>query len=152
MLENFEVDTNIVKLRTDRFSSIKAVPTIPAKAGCISMIGGGSVVGIAVNDADPDSDEETVLIYRADKIMLPCKGQFGAGAMIGIDAESIGDPVDPCELYMSDSGFYDDKDDTVTFHAIALEDCDSESEITWVLCDLFGAPVIAAADDEGAVT
>lgn len=148
MLENFEVDTNIVKLRTDRFSSIKAVPIIPSKAGCISMIGG--IVGIAVNDADPDLDEELVLIYRADKIMLPCKGQFGAGAMIGIDVESLDDPVDPCDLYMSDSGFYDDEDDTVTFHAIALEDCDSVSEAKWVLCDLLGSPVIIA--DEGAVT
>lgn len=149
MLENFEVDTNIVKLRTDRFSSIKAVPTIPAKAGCISMIGFGSVVGIAVNDADPDSDEETVLIYRADKIMLPCKGKFDAGVLIGFDTESIGDPVDPCELYMSENGFSYEEDGPIAFHAIALEDCDSESEITWVLCDLFGAPVIATADDEG---
>lgn len=150
MLENFEVDTNIVKLRTDRFSSIKAVPIIPAKAGCISMIGGvGVVVGIAVNDADPDSDEETVLIYRADKIMLPCKGKFDAGALIGFDTESIGDPVDPCELYMSENGFSYEEDERILFHAIALEDCDSESEITWVLCDLLGAPVIVDAEEGG---
>ena len=147
MLENFEVDTNLVKLRTDRFSSTKLIAKdFVAKAGCLYIKDG--IIGIAVNDADPDTAEEVVVIYRADKIVLPCQGSFSAGELIGLDAGSVGDPADACEFYMSESGFVDN-DDNMIFHAIALEDCDSGSEITWVLCDLLGSPVIIAGNDEG---
>lgn len=144
MLENFEVDTNIVKLRTDRFSSMKIIldeekyAPVPVKAG--ALVSCGACCGIAVNDAE-DGDE-LVVIYRADKIMLPCKGDIEVGTILG--AEYSAD-----EWIMTENGNYVDGVGTI-YTAISLEEIDTGGDVKWVLCDLLGSPVIIA--DEGAVT
>ncbi|HOO07840.1 MAG TPA: DUF2190 family protein [Ruminococcus sp.] len=143
MLENFEVDTNIVKLRTDRFSSMKIIwdeekyapPSV--KAGALVSL--GSCCGIAVNDAE-DGDE-LVVIYRADKIMLPCKGDIEVGTVLGAEY-SAG------KWIMTENGTEGDVGTIYT--AISLEEIDTGGDVKWVLCDLLGSPVIIA--DEGAVT
>lgn len=148
MLENFEVDTNIVKLRTDRFSSMKIIwdeeNYVPAsvKAGALVSWAWGACCGIAVNDAE-DGDE-LVVIYRADKIMLPCKGDIEVGSILGAEYdESDG------KWIMTENGT--DVDGVGTFYqAISLEKINTGGDVKWVLCDLLGSPVIIA--DEGAVT
>jgi len=143
MLENFEVDTNIVKLRTDRFSSMKIIWNegyAPASVKAGALVSCGSCCGIAVNDAE-DGDE-LVVIYRADKIMLPCKGDLEVGAILGAEY-SAG------EWIMTENG--NDVDGVGTIYtAISLEKIDTGGDVKWVLCDLLGSPVIIA--DEGAVT
>lgn len=144
MLENFEVDTNIVKLRTDRFSSMKIIldegKYAPASVKAGELVSCGSCCGIAVNDAE-DGDE-LVVIYRADKIMLPCKGDIEVGAILGAEY-SAG------KWIMTENG--NDVDGVGTIYtAISLEKIDTGGDVKWVLCDLLGSPVIIA--DEGAVT
>ena len=144
MLENFEVDTNIVKLRTDRFSSMKIIldegKYAPASVKAGALVSLGSCCGIAVNDAE-DGDE-LVVIYRADKIMLPCKGDLEVGAILGAEY-SAG------KWIMTENG--NDVDGVGTIYtAISLEKIDTGGDVKWVLCDLLGSPVIIA--DEGAVT
>jgi hypothetical protein len=145
MLENFEVDTNIVKLRTDRFSSMKIIwdeeNYVPAsvKAGALVSWAWGACCGIAVNDAE-DGDE-LVVIYRADKIMLPCKGDIEVGTILGVEY-SAG------EWIMTENG--QEGDVGTIYQAISLEKIDTGGDVKWVLCDLLGSPVIIA--DEGAVT
>ena len=145
MLENFEVDTNIVKLRTDRFSSMKIIwdggmyapPSVKAGA----LVSCGSFCGIAVNDAE-DGDE-LVVIYRADKIMLPCKGDLEAGTLLGAEYSAT-----EGKWIMTENG---DSDGYGTIYtAISLEKIDTEGDVKWVLCDLLGSPVVIA--DEGAGT
>lgn len=143
MLENFEVDTNIVKLRTDRFSSMKIIwevgkhDPVSVKAG--ELVSCGACCGIAVNDAE-DGDE-LVVIYRADKIMLPCKGDLEVGALLGAEY-SAG------KWIMSDN-----VDDVGTIYtAISLEKIDTRGDVKWVLCDLLGSPVAIIIADEGAGT
>ena len=143
MLENFEVDTNIVKLRTDRFSSMKIIwderKYAPASVKAGALVSCGSCCGIAVNDAE-DGDE-LVVIYRADKIMLPCKGDLEVGTILGTEY-SAG------KWIMTENGT---KDDVGTIYtAISLEKIDTGGDVKLVLCDLLGSPVIIA--DEGAVT
>ena len=143
MLENFEVDTNIVKLRTDRFSSMKLIwdagAYFPASVKAGELVSCESCCGIAVNDAE-DGDE-LVVIYRADKIMLPCKGDVEVGTLLGAEY-SAG------EWIMTGNG--QDVDGVGTFYtAISLEKIDTGGDVKWVLCDLLGSPVIFA---EGAVT
>lgn len=143
MLENFEVDTNIVKLRTDRFSSMKFIwdeGNYPASVKAGALVSCGACCGIAVNDAE-DGDE-LVVIYRADKIMLPCKGDIDAGTILGAEY-SAG------EWIMTENGTDVDGVGTI-YQAISLEKIDTGEDVKWVLCDLFGSPVIIA--DEGAVT
>lgn len=144
MLENFEVDTNIVKLRTDRFSSMKIIwdeeKYAPASAKAGALVSCGSCCGIAVNDAE-DGDE-LVVIYRADKIMLPCKGDIEVGAILGAEY-SAG------EWIMTENGNYVGDVGTI-YQAISLEKIDTGGDVKWVLCDLLGSPIIIA--DEGAVT
>lgn len=140
MLENFEVDTNIVKLRTDRFSSMKVIAEYVFKAGYLAFA--NRLVGIAVNDADVD--EEVVIIYQADKIMLPCKGDFEAGQLIGANMTSVGAAIsgeDSALAYMDADGSVSEMEDAVEFQAIVLETVDTGEDIEWVLCDLLAAPV-----------
>lgn len=144
MLENFEVDTNIVKLRTDRFSSMKIIldegKYAPASVKAGELVSCGSCCGIAVNDAE-DGDE-LVVIYRADKIMLPCKGDIEVGGLLGAEY-SAG------KWIMTENGTDVDGVGTI-YTAISLEKIDTGGDVKWVLCDLLGSPVIIA--DEGAVT
>lgn len=144
MLENFEVDTNIVKLRTDRFSSMKIIwdegQYAPASVKAGALVSCGSCCGIAVNDAE-DGDE-LVVIYRADKIMLPCEGNIEAGSLLGATYITG-------KWVMTEYGSVIDGFGTV-MHAISLETIDTGGDVKWVLCDLLGSPVIIA--DEGAVT
>ena len=144
MLENFEVDTNIVKLRTDRFSSMKIiwdeVKEAPASVKAGALVSCGLCCGIAVNDAE-DGDE-LVVIYRADKIMLPCKGDIEVGTLLGADYSSG-------EWIMTENGTDVDGVGAI-FTAISLEKIDTGGDVKWVLCDLLGSPVVIA--DEGAVT
>ncbi len=145
MLENFEVDTNIVKLRTDRFSSLKIIwdegEYVPASVKAGELVSCVSCCGIAVNDAE-DGDE-LVVIYRADKIMLPCKGDLEVGALLGAEYSAT-----EGKWIMTENG---DVDDVGTIYtAISLEKIDTGGDVKWVLCDLLGSPVIIA--DEGAVT
>ena len=143
MLENFEVDTNIVKLRTDRFSSMKLIwdagAYFPSSVKAGTLVSCESCCGIAVNDAE-DGDE-LVVIYRADKIMLPCKGDIKVGTILGAEY-SAG------EWIMTENGKDVDGVGTV-YTAISLEKIDTGGDVKWVLCDLLGSPVIFA---EGAVT
>ena len=143
MLENFEVDTNIVKLRTDRFSSMKFIwdkgEYVPASVKAGALVSLGSCCGIAVNDAE-DGDE-LVVIYRADKIMLPCKGDIKVGTLLGAEY-SAG------KWIMTENGT--EGDVGTIYQAISLEKIDTGEDVKWVLCDLLGSPVIIA--DEGAVT
>lgn len=144
MLENFEVDTNIVKLRTDRFSSMKIIwdegKHAPASVKAGALVSCGACCGIAVNDAE-DGDE-LVVIYRADKIMLPCKGDIEVGTILGAEY-SAG------KWIMTENGTDVDGVGTI-YTAISLEKIDTGGDVKWVLCDLLGSPVIIA--DEGAVT
>ncbi len=147
MLENFEVDTNIVKLRTDRFSSMKFIwdegKYAPASVKAGELVACVSFCGIAVNDAE-DGDE-LVVIYRADKIMLPCKGDIKVGTLLGAEYSAISDG----KWIMTENG--NDVDGVGTIYtAISLEKIDTGGDVKWVLCDLLGSPVIIA--DEGAVT
>jgi len=146
MLENFEVDTNIVKLRTDRFSSMKIIwdegEYVPASVKAGALVSCGACCGIAVNDAE-DGDE-LVVIYRADKIMLPCKGDLEVGAILGAEYS-----IEAGKWIMTENG--NDVDGVGTFYtAISLEKIDTGEDVKWVLCDLLGSPLIIA--DEGAVT
>ena len=148
MLENFEVDTNIVKLRTDRFSSMKIIwdegEYAPASVKAGELVSLGACCGIAVNDAE-DGDE-LVVIYRADKIMLPCKGDIEVGTMLG--AEYSADEYSAGKWIMTENGQVGDIG--TIYQAISLEKIDTGEDVKWVLCDLLGSPVIIA--DEGAVT
>lgn len=143
MLENFEVDTNIVKLRTDRFSSMKFIwdegKYAPASVKAGELVSWEACCGIAVNDAE-DGDE-LVVIYRADKIMLPFKGDVEVGTLLG--AEYSAD-----KWIMTENGTDVDGVGTI-YQAISLEKIDTGEDVKWVLCDLLGSPVIIA---EGAVT
>ncbi len=147
MLENFEVDTNIVKLRTDRFSSMKFIwdegEYVPASVKAGELVSCGACCGIAVNDAE-DGDE-LVVIYRADKIMLPCKGDIEVGTMLG--AEYSADEYSAGKWIMTENGQVGDIG--TIYHAISLEKIDTGEDVKWVLCDLLGSPVIIT---EGAVT
>lgn len=143
MLENFEVDTNIVKLRTDRFSSMKIIwdgGGDSVKAG--ALVSCGACCGIAVNDAE-DGDE-LVVIYRADKIMLPCKGDIEVGAILGAEYSAT-----EGEWIMTENATDVDGVGTI-YQAISLEKINTGGDVKWVLCDLLGSPVIIA--DEGAGT
>ena len=147
MLENFEVDTNIVKLRTDRFSSMKIIwdegEYAPASVKAGELVSCGACCGIAVNDAE-DGDE-LVVIYRADKIMLPCKGDIEVGTMLG--AEYSADEYSAGKWIMTENG--QEGDVGTIYQAISLEKIDTGGDVKWVLCDLLGSPVIIT---EGAVT
>ena len=144
MLENFEVDTNIVKLRTDRFSSMKTIwdkeNYAPASVKAGALVSWEACCGIAVNDAE-DGDE-LVVIYRADKIMLPCKGDIEVGSILGVEYSDG-------KWIMTENG--NDVDGVGTIYtAISLEKINTGGDVKWVLCDLLGSPVIIA--DEGAGT
>ena len=144
MLENFEVDTNIVKLRTDRFSSMKTIwdeeNYAPASVKAGELVSWEACCGIAVNDAE-DGDE-LVVIYRADKIMLPCKGDIEVGSILGVEYSDG-------KWIMTENG--NDVDGVGTIYtAISLEKINTGGDVKWVLCDLLGSPVIIA--DEGAGT
>lgn len=145
MLENFEVDTNIVKLRTDRFSSMKIIwdegKYVPDSVKAGALVSCGACCGIAVNDAE-DGDE-LVVIYRADKIMLPCKGDLEVGAILGAEYSDG-------KWIMTENATDVDGVGTI-YQAISLENIDTGEDVKWVLCDLLGSPVVISAD-EGAVT
>ena len=141
MLENFEVDTNIVKLRTDRFSSMKFIwdeeKYAPASVKAGELVSWEACCGIAVNDAE-DGDE-LVVIYRADKIMLPFKGDVEVGTLLGAEY-SAG------KWIMTENGTDVDGVGTI-YQAISLEKIDTGEDVKWVLCDLLGSPVIFAEGD-----
>lgn len=65
------LNTNIVKLRSDRWASMETEITAGGSAGDFILPHSGAfVVGVLVNDTAPG--EDGVIVYKADKIIVPC--------------------------------------------------------------------------------
>jgi hypothetical protein len=85
-LTDFELGTNLVKLRDNRFAAME----VPVSAGCdagdfIYPYLGSGIVGVSVNGAE--EGEDTTLIYQAYRIIVPCSfsDDYDAGTAIAFE-------------------------------------------------------------------
>lgn len=94
MIDDLTLNTNTVKLRSQNYRSMVTEITAGCSAGdLVRPHSSAYVVGVAV--ADVTAGEEGVIIYAADKIVLPCDfaSNKKAGAIVSFSV-SAGKIVD----------------------------------------------------------
>lgn len=84
------LNTCKVKLRNDKFASLRTAVTNGCDAGdFIQPFATAGIVGVAVQDCE--AGEKTTIIYKAEKIILPCNfsGAILAGEPVGVNLTTM---------------------------------------------------------------
>lgn len=122
-----------IKLRSDNWKALECVfdSTNDYEVGDV-VITENSLIGVAATDTL--AEEKGVLIYAAEKIILPCDldGNVAAGSFVGINED--GEVVEVSEV-----------SDVTFIIGIALED--TASSATEILIDMFDMKL--PVDDNG---
>lgn len=115
MLDGFTLDTNIVKLRSDVWSAMKVTLDASYSAGdFIIPYSTAAICGVIT--ADTTSGDDAIIVYKAEKIVVPCSfsTDMEAGTAIAIDAvnkEAVaitdGNATAACGILTEDATSYD---------------------------------------------
>lgn len=135
-------DANLVKVRGDRFSACTVTlhnACLPCKVGDFVFSNSLTVAGIAISDSG-DGDT-AVVVYQADKIVLPFvhDTEKGEPLAIKLDIED-GTIIRWCLSAPKYAGVFFDNMTTGSniLYATALESKDVGDTCDEILCDLWG--------------
>ena len=115
MLDDFTVNTNIVKLRDDIWSAMTVTVGADFDAGDFCQPFATSAI-CGVMTADTLTDADGTIVYKANKIVVPCAldADTQAGTAVAIDAVNLtvvnltsGDATAMCGILTKDATTYD---------------------------------------------